>query len=359
MKDILELVLEFVGEYFAYFFNTLINEDSWFDPIEFERKGKRVSTIDPKLILFSIINLLIGSVLLNTIVRRDLSDLTQFIVVSIALWIIWSTLVFLLGFLFKLKISSYFQSLSISLQVFGVAYVLASLTTVIYSAISEKTFIEKLLIYFIAQLIYLSIFLTLALFKNYNYKLKIQPIIVGLLASFSCVYINFKAYSRLDLPFPALPPETTNIALVDLSSIPKNETAYNILKNSDSLENSLIYFFSDSINSIIVKDKTRNIDSALKKIKYNKTTRPIIIDTSLDKIKSLKTVHLYAGLNTEMQFVNRPVYCDTLSVHFIYRDTNLIRMNATIDLFSVENDLRFKLRNVFYYRCFVFAPCKK
>ena len=74
MKDIFDLILQFVGEYFAFFFNTLSNEESWFETIEIERKNakgtKIVKTVNPKLIVFSIINLLIGSILLNTIVRK-------------------------------------------------------------------------------------------------------------------------------------------------------------------------------------------------------------------------------------------------------------------------------------------------
>ena len=194
MKDFLEIISSFFGEYFSYTLNALTLRDIWLKPSEIETEEKRKTlTINPKQIIFTIFNLLIGLSVINTIKEVDFSDIAPNIVMAIVLWFLWSALCYVICYLLQLRSLTFLNSLALSLQTFGIVYVLASILTVLGKTLIKYPDSDLILELFIEiQFVLLLLYISIAYLKYYNYRFKIQPIIAGILCSANLFIYEFR-----------------------------------------------------------------------------------------------------------------------------------------------------------------------
>ncbi len=138
ISKFLELGIEYFSDYFQVFFLTLQKPSLRFHPVSVTPKETSISSqpigvkLNPLLFGFLVINIFIGTIFSSMAFGNlEISNFVSTTVVMIAIWIVYSS--FIHGFCKLLKgKGTYLDTLSISLQLLAVTYVISSLITLIW-----------------------------------------------------------------------------------------------------------------------------------------------------------------------------------------------------------------------------------
>jgi hypothetical protein len=240
MDKMLALAVEHLANYLEVFFSTLRSPgnalqalttpvdkvtmlDGDFAETQYQRK------LSAGAVSFLLISIFIGSVLNANIVRRLAApDLILTVVVVIVLWIVLSSFIYVICKLLGGQ-GSFTQSLSASLQVFAVSYVLCSCVAFLWGIFSIKImsfgtspsgFVlrlvqEPILTYFLSQLVLTAVYLTLAMRRVHGFARRslcgawsyLEPIafsIIFLVLTFGIVSLSKSTYDvhRIPLTYP-------------------------------------------------------------------------------------------------------------------------------------------------------------
>jgi hypothetical protein len=266
---------------------------------------------------------------------------------AIVLWLFWSCLGYFISLALQLKNLTFLNSLALSLQTYGVIYVLASLITVLVKTIATFIDLEISAVFFIIQFALLIIYLPIAYLKYYTYKYKVQPILSGLLCSISYVYFNYSIVTNSDslATYGTQPKE--NILILDASSIPKRSNAKVLLDQKDYESVDVILVAADSLIEIDTRDGNEKVDSMLTLI--NHSNKPVVADAfkGMTGIAGggVSFLHIYSNfdwLKSDSSFL---VSCDTLVAHLIFSDSVNTEKLTT---FKTYLDSLFKKKDYLY-----------
>lgn len=237
MDKILALAVEHLANYLEVFFSTLKSPGTALQPVttpieEFIRlkddsaEPQYQRQLSPRAISFLLISIFVGSVLNANIVRRlPAPDLMLTAVVVLVLWIVLSSFVHLLCKFLGGR-GSFTQTLSASLQVFAVCYVLSSCVAFLWGVLSIKIIVsgawpsgvvwrlvqEPILTYFLSQLLLIAVYLTLAMRRVHGFGPRrslsgtwsfLEPIafsIIFLVLTFGIVALSKSTYDVHRIP---------------------------------------------------------------------------------------------------------------------------------------------------------------
>lgn len=355
MKDFLEIISSFFGEYFSYTLNALTLRDIWFKPSEIETEEKRKTlTINPKQIIFTIFNLLIGLSVINTIKEVDFSDIAPNIVMAIVLWFLWSALCYVICYLLQLRSLTFLNSLALSLQTFGIVYVLASILTVLGKTLIKYPDSDLILELFIEiQFVLLLLYISIAYLKYYNYRFKIQPIIAGILCSLTYSFMNFAIVTNSEnsgMTYGGVP--TTEYLVIDASSLPKGYNVKNILDDAIINKVGSIIVVGDSISSVDIRDGKNVVDSFLSTIKPTKQPDTMQLVSFFRNFDNVSNFYFYSNFNWAKDEFTYFVTCDTIFANYLYTDSSKIKNEPNLE---ADLDSTLKKRDIQYQKL-VFSP---
>lgn len=211
-EKLLKLAVDYLSDYLATFVATLQRPGLRFRPmVEAAATGvektqiaslagvpARGTRLDPRLFSFVLLSIFIGSTI-NALIpgRRASPDFPTTAVVVLATWFFYSVLIHGLTRLVD-KRGSFWETISVSLQVFAVLYVVSSFTALLWAALTSLPQVRSIifsldwsplntlsrqpvLMYFIVQFILLAIYLPMAL--KYVHQLnRIEQILIGMFA---------------------------------------------------------------------------------------------------------------------------------------------------------------------------------
>jgi len=341
MKDIFELILTFFAEYFAFMYrgvqarkptdeeyeivvekkqvteqkNVFPNTDQppdrkiiLLDPNQDPDQTPEPKTVslNPRIVIFSIINLLLGVCLLNAIAKKSGTDLLQFGAVAIILWLSWSVVIYLSNNAWGHTPSiSFFRSLGYSLQVFSIVYILASLATFLVAGFIGWEVGPKFGIFYLTEGVLLIIYLPNFIQTPY----KFLNLAFATCFALAIPYLNYRLYSRLNLPFPAAPPEKRTSIVIFATQPPVDpkdlRQALNNIGNP-SVKN--IYFILNLSNPR--SDSSSLMIDSFRPIKYSNLAALL---THVERSgRAYANIYLIADFGFDTGSFPCCMYCDTL-----------------------------------------------
>jgi len=226
IEKVITFFPQYLSEYLALLFMTLQKPSLRFAPSSPPRSGIEIirvsgdnsntingATLNPKLISFAILSILFGSIIQGVTPNHpSIKEFPTLVVIVIALWLFISITVFFVCRSLGGK-GSFIDTISISLQLLAVIYVVASLVSLIATIIffaNEIDFLYSYLVYLTTQIILLSIYLPLALKELHfssNSKVSIRRVIAVVFSILSFLLIAFFSYStaQVTLHIPSSP----------------------------------------------------------------------------------------------------------------------------------------------------------
>jgi hypothetical protein len=205
------LVIDYLSDYFAAFVAILQNPACRFRPVleatQAARTGElsipcaapaRGVRLDPRLFSFVLLSVFIGSTI-NALVpgapaRNDFAATAVIILVT---WFFYSCLVYALAHLLKGP-GTFWETISVSLQIFAVLYVVSSFSAFVWSALARTPQVRSALLslhlgplsalieqpalaYFLIQFLLLAIYLPRSV-KHLHRLNRIEQLLIGFLA---------------------------------------------------------------------------------------------------------------------------------------------------------------------------------
>jgi len=238
-------VVKYFSEYFQYFIQTIIKPHIIFTPniiiftpnINHNTASEKIILLEksayvsfnPRLFGFLVINIIFGFCLISLVKQSDFkNEIFGTVLILIFFWFMYSTVIHIIFKLFKGK-ANYIDSISVSLQIFGVIYALCSFFTFIWSAFVNVPFVinylliplhiessnlinEPILIYFIFDLILLLFYIPTSLSKIHMIKFPLV-VIPSFIAVIIWLFLNIMIYiSSIGPPTPMTlaPPSPKN-----------------------------------------------------------------------------------------------------------------------------------------------------
>lgn len=253
---------EYLSEYFYVFFCTLKNPTLQYTPtinaiesssttITHNAPSQSKVSINHKLFIFVIISIFIGATINSILPRRPTSpDIIFTFIITIAVWVVYSTSIFIVARLLKGK-KSFLEVLSLILQLLAVIYVISNVSTYLISTISQTSFVNSIIrgksnildlyldhpvfIYYVIQFILIFFYLPQAVKNMFTFGrirqfiVNIVPIVGTSLAIFT-FWGNVITPNRLNTvpPIPILP---VTKPLTPISSLPSQALAPFVANN--------------------------------------------------------------------------------------------------------------------------------
>ena len=213
IEKLLKLAVEYLSDYLATFVATLQRPGLRFRPVieataatgieksqiaSLAGVTARGAQLNPRLFSFVLLSIFIGSTL-NALIpgRRASPDFSTTVVVVLATWFFYSALIHGLTRLVD-KRGLFWETISVSLQVFAVLYVVSSFAALLWAALTSPPQVRSILfsldwltlntlsrqpvlMYFLVHFILLAIYLPMAL--KYVHQLnRIEQFLIGMFA---------------------------------------------------------------------------------------------------------------------------------------------------------------------------------
>jgi len=211
----------YLSEYLSILFLTLQKPTLRFTPSELPKREKDIIYVvgehpdktgiklNPKLISFVILSIFIGSILQGVTPNHPpLKETPTLVITVIAIWLLISTAFFIMFRFFGGK-GGFSDTISISLQLLSSIYVIASLVTLIATALffaNDRNFGNSFLVYLATQVVLLVIYLPLALkelhFPSTKVKIGFILAIVLSVTFFLFLVINIIAATQIYPSYP-------------------------------------------------------------------------------------------------------------------------------------------------------------
>ena len=181
-----------LSQYFQVVVATLVRPVSRFEPIPEptserppDSKGRFGSRLDPRLFAFMVLSVIIG-VTLNSLVpaREPPPTLLTAVLATVVVWFAYGTIVHALCKLLRGR-GTYYETLSVTLQLFGVLYLLCSFLTLLTGSvvtievvathvraigwIGEWIVDSPIMFYFLFQAVLMLIYLPIALRRVHHF----------------------------------------------------------------------------------------------------------------------------------------------------------------------------------------------
>jgi hypothetical protein len=210
----LKLAVDYLSDYFASFVATLQNPGLRYQPVPEPAstplpgsaeiasptgKAPQGSRLEPRLFSFVLLSILIGSILNAQIPggRGMRTDFLNTAVLTLAVWFFYSVVIHAVTRLVGSK-ASFWETLSVSLQVFSALYVVCSFTGLLWGALVTSPQVRAVLLglhweplsnlvnnptmmYFLVQVVLLAIYLPLAM-KHVHQLNRVEQVLLGMLA---------------------------------------------------------------------------------------------------------------------------------------------------------------------------------
>ncbi len=211
---LLKLATDYISDYLAAFVSTLRRPGQHFQPVPEAAPipvpgaaeivipagaPARGTRLDPRLFSFVLLNIFVGSTI-NTLIpggRGMQPDFLNTAVIVLATWFFYSVIIQAVTRLVESR-APFWKTLSVSLQVFSVLYVVCSFAGLLWGALATTPQIRTellrlrwaplsnlvnspVLMYFVIQLVFLAIYLPLGM-KHVHHLNRVEQILLGILA---------------------------------------------------------------------------------------------------------------------------------------------------------------------------------
>lgn len=203
IEKLLTLLPQFFSDYFSAFIQTLQKPTMYFQPIRMHQPSLEIAGtfssqrrheptfLNPKLFSFIVLSIFLGSVIQSVTPKADTAlELPTLIIFVAIVWLVMSSVIFLFCKMFGGR-GSYFDTISIGLQLIAVIYVIASLIALFVMVISSIFYGElesPYPIYITSQTVLFLIYLPLAL-KNLHFSSSRKDRIALALATASSILV--------------------------------------------------------------------------------------------------------------------------------------------------------------------------
>jgi hypothetical protein len=208
IEKLLKWAIEYLSDYFSVFISTLCKPSARFRPIAQPSEEPHIvlsqentytgPALNPRLFGFTIISITIGATLNSVIPSRpDPPDMITTVVITLAIWFAYSLSVFVLCKLVGGK-GSFWHTMSVSLQLLAVVYVVSNFVAFIWGAIAQISFVADLLrnnqysalivdypvlLYYPVQFTLMTVYLPIALKPAHHLNL-LKQVVAGILPVF-------------------------------------------------------------------------------------------------------------------------------------------------------------------------------
>lgn len=182
-ENLVNFSTDYLSEYLWAFSETLRNPTLRFQPLLASKDNKLTTTIpseprvnsgpylNPKLLIFVLISIFIGSTINGLVPGRKVGPDIETTIVSIfGIWFIYGSFIHLACKLLQGK-GNYIQTMSVCLQIFAVLHVVSSFAALIFASIDA---------YFLVQFLLMAVYLPMAIKNIHSFGWLRQIIIVML-----------------------------------------------------------------------------------------------------------------------------------------------------------------------------------